>query len=483
MLGGNSAGKSSILQALLMLRQSWESGPAAVIELRPAGRLVTLGRFGNIAHRHRNVPVEIGISWDEGEKSADFTWEADYLLNATGDIDENRLPEAGTLTACTLRGRNGTILLGGAQVTNDRARQIEIPFLEIAPPNSEAEQASPLVAGWRAFADKERRSAIPVIRLDPSENTRRIERGSVPTVEQIIEAEKRAGRLSTVQAAETLGTELKQARESWTQSHAALLSEDSPFVAALTREIDDLFFGSAKKFANLRYIGPTRVPGQRIYARDSSTDDEVGSRGERLGDILFRFPDREEAINNMLQSMRVPYQVINRPLLTLDALVELFLLDTRPHGATVGVPDVGFGVSQLLPILAEWAAVLGGTKPQTLLVEQPELHLHPDWQVELLRLFSEPLRRSAPQAGSANPQAILETHSEYLVLAAQQLVREGVLDPENVTLLAVNVENGVTCVQRIRMAGDGEFMDPWPDGFFPQRDNLLYGEWLERMRW
>ncbi|MBI4472332.1 MAG: AAA family ATPase [Acidobacteria bacterium] len=473
-LGSNSSGKSSILQALLMMRQTWENDITRFIELRTHGRFAPLGRFGNVVHQHEDVPLEIGISWDG--RSADFKWQADdFIRKDDGSIDQDRLPEVGTLTSCRLAGSFGFLELGRAQnVPHDGTRRIEIPFLDSTWDPANTQGVLALAAGRSALTDIGR-LRLPVLVLDPVEKTRKIDTVDAPTVEDIVSAKKQSGHLRTIAEIEEYQTDLKEARSAWVQTHAATLEGHSIFMQALEREIDEGLFGARRKFSNVRYVGPTRVPGQRVYTRDSFASDEVGARGERLGDVLVRFPDRRDGINLMLKKMGVPYELLSRVLPTLDAPVDLRLRDIRAGDAIVGIPDVGFGVSQLLPILAEWMAMGRGTKrSDTLLIEQPELHLHPEWQVGLVQLLAEPMLHSSAEREESVPQVILETHGEFMVLAVQQLVRLKQLDPNRVSLLAVEVEDGETCVRTIQMAENGEFLNRWPNGFFPQRDALLY---------
>lgn len=86
LLGANSTGKSSIFQALLALKQSWETGIDGFVTLRTQGPWASLGRFGNVMHQHKDAKMEIGLSWDG--RSVDFIWHEDFP-------DPDRLPALG----------------------------------------------------------------------------------------------------------------------------------------------------------------------------------------------------------------------------------------------------------------------------------------------------------------------------------------------------------------------------------------------------
>jgi len=66
-------------------------------------------------------------------------------------------------------------------------------------------------------------------------------------------------------------------------------------------------------------------------------------------------------------------------------------------------------------------------------------------------------------------QWIVETHSEALMLRLQRRIREGLVNPESVSVLYVNrLDEGGSSIQRLRLDGDGDFLDEWPDGFFDE---------------
>ena len=197
--------------------------------------------------------------------------------------------------------------------------------------------------------------------------------------------------------------------------------------------------------------------------------------------------------------------------LSRASLFELSLRDlnnTSGKNFRVTLKDVGFGVSQVLPIIVQCIF----SRNDTILIEQPELHIHPRLQADLADLFIYSMTER-------QNQLIIETHSEHLVLriAKQLKRREEVLSrfPEDETLellrsdvdarkkdqaidkrrkmigeefsdeytpdpiefkaikLLVNfVSRGKSSgsqVHQIRFTEDGKFRDKWPGGFFPER--------------
>ena len=104
-------------------------------------------------------------------------------------------------------------------------------------------------------------------------------------------------------------------------------------------------------------------------------------------------------------------------------------------GHAENIVDVGYGVSQVLPILVD---ALRGSKEQTYLLQQPEVHLHPRAQAQLGSLFGMLAKRD-------KKTFIVETHSDYIVDRVRldiQKKKEGFLSPEDVVILYFERNNG-----------------------------------------
>ncbi|KAJ0337185.1 hypothetical protein COL154_014317 [Colletotrichum chrysophilum] len=146
----------------------------------------------------------------------------------------------------------------------------------------------------------------------------------------------------------------------------------------------------------------------------------------------------------------------------------------NPSGAVVALCDVGFGISQVLPVLALAHANQG----KLIAIEQPEIHLHPALQAELGDVFIE------SALGEGKNTFILETHSEHVILRLLRRIRETTngelpeglqpLHPEDVQILYARPEGSGSRIIELAVDAEGEFVDPWPDGFFPERAEELF---------
>ena len=120
----------------------------------------------------------------------------------------------------------------------------------------------------------------------------------------------------------------------------------------------------------------------------------------------------------------------------------------------VSIADVGFGVSQCLPVLV---ALLAARRGQLVYIEEPEMHLHPRAQVALAQILTDAANRGV--------RVVIETHSSLLLLGVQALVAEGALPPELVALHWFSLtEDGVTEVRSAELDEAGAFGE-WPEDF------------------
>ena len=173
-------------------------------------------------------------------------------------------------------------------------------------------------------------------------------------------------------------------------------------------------------------------------------------------------------MNQWFESFEIPYDLkISEfgDVQLAGKYVSIALIDKNTN-TPVTLADVGFGINQLLPIITE------GLTPEAneiICVEQPEIHLHPRLQANIADLMIDTIRDEEGK----RKQWIVETHSELLIRRIQRRIREGTLNPNDVSVLYVDPGDDGSKIEVLELDEDGDFIDEWPHGFFDEGFNEL----------
>ncbi|MGR0161092.1 DUF3696 domain-containing protein [Paenarthrobacter nitroguajacolicus] len=435
--GKNSSGKSSIIQTLLLLKQSRQES-----HLVTQGEWADAGSFATAVHRHETWrSIDIGVSFGSPPgavqaslmassklmRRVDFSFvedEVDHEIDHVAGIGFGE--HYATFTSRVSSKEHGfTLSPEGLQALLDAASEPGVHY----PPT-------------RKPSNKLNRSVVKGVLRRNNETTISVAgSGILPSGELLTPFDHPGGRQQNT-------------AKSYIQRGLALTSSVSSELSHILE--------------NLSYLGPIRQAPSRYYARSAT-----GRVNEpNVAITLFDNISEQKQISHWLNRLGIPYELEvvgvsadSRRELVGD-LVAISLTDSR-SGIRSSPADVGFGISQVLPILVE----LSAHQQSVVCIEQPEIHLHPALQAEIADVLIE----SADPSGRGN-QVIVETHSEHLLLRMQRRIREGSLDPGQVSILYVDQgPSGEAIIQKLRMKADGEFMDEWPNGFFDDRLAELFG--------
>ena len=145
-------------------------------------------------------------------------------------------------------------------------------------------------------------------------------------------------------------------------------------------------------------------------------------------------------------------------------------------GHNANIMDVGYGVSQSLPILVDIMAVNGTSQGQrrrtserTFLLQQPEVHLHPRGQAELASLFVEAFKKR-------HSRFLIETHSDYIIDRVRISVRQGLLKPDDVSILYFEPKGNAVEIHNMSLDEAGNLEDApagYREFFLKETDKLL----------
>jgi predicted ATPase len=206
---------------------------------------------------------------------------------------------------------------------------------------------------------------------------------------------------------------------------------------------------------SLNYISSFRLAPERTYYQHPKTT-KIGRSGENHIDQIIEW-ERLKApqfslLRDSLRELGLLSGLQSRPM--RGGRIELSIMPAR-GGIWSALTDVGFGISQFLPIVV---ADIQLGKGSTLIVAQPEIHLHPSAQALLGNYFM--LR-----AKKDKKRYIIETHSEYLINRIRLLISKGELDPSNVALYHFQRKGCDTKISPVSFTKTGK-IEGAPQDFF-----------------
>jgi predicted ATPase len=406
-IGPNNSGKSALLQSLLLLKQTFSDRPT--VQLSTAGKDVDLGGFFEIVNGGSaggRKSFSIGVTRDHRDKKQ-LTFRTPYsATHKTHDVNV-----ADSIDAT----------FGYDTKTGD----VEIIHSEMRDGSKTLAKVGPKEGEWSAqgISDKAKEKLeIGYTWFLPNFFPRGL-RGKEHKID-----------MRGLRKAFEVSLELNAHAWSW-----------------------------SAMFGSLRHVGPvrTRIPWQaRVGQRTAS---EPNSAGENLVRLLANKETVEEENARLITlvdkwaSKELKFLAKLR-IEPIDQSKTLWSLVGDEIGGCPGinVAAMGQGIAHSLPVIAQ--SFLTGERG-CLLIEQPELHLHPKGQSELADLFIGRLGKGR--------QFIIETHSEHLLLRVRRRVAETPDLARDVSILFVNKENGVSSVTQLKLNERGHF-DNWPDGFFDE---------------
>lgn len=192
--------------------------------------------------------------------------------------------------------------------------------------------------------------------------------------------------------------------------------------------LSDLQLAFEDMFGRVYYLGPLREYPQRQYVWAGVEPADMGKRGERVVAALLAAAERgmsirmgrgkrphslEEHVAWWLRELGLVHSFNVEPV-AKDSNIYRVKVKKTSLSADVLITDIGFGISQILPMLVLCFYVPEGS---TIILEQPEIHLHPSVQAGLADVFIDAYRRR-------KVQIIFESHSGHLLRRLQRRIAE-----------------------------------------------------------
>lgn len=400
--GANSSGKTSLLQSLLLLRQTSESSDRAqVFHFGDRRTLVDLGDFGNVAHDHE-PSAHIGI---------DLDWEADRSV-VVRDWERTEIAKSSDLGYTVTAGNGG-----------NRSEGVTV------------EEMAHRVGECR-FGMRRNGGGYELFREGTDYRFLRRQGRPWPLPAPI----RCYGFPAEVSA--------------YYQNAEFLVDREYEF---------------AKALSCIQYLGPLRAVPERRYFWTGAEPPDVGMAGEsavaallaarKRGQVIARGRGRrrrsvEEHVAAWLRTLGLVHDF---SIVTLSEIAHLYQVVVRKTSASapVPLPDVGFGVSQILPVLVLCFYAPEGS---TIILEHPEIHLHPEVQSGLADVLIDAHRHR-------RVQILVESHSEHLLRRLQLRIADETLSSDQVGLWFCRSSRNKTAIEALNLDQYGSITN-WPEDFF-----------------
>lgn len=221
----------------------------------------------------------------------------------------------------------------------------------------------------------------------------------------------------------------------------------------------------------VRYLGPVRATARRYYRRQDLAVDEVDPEGGNLAVFLRSL---SEASRRDFETWT--FEEMGWKISTSLGGGHISLRIEEKDGRSHNLADVGFGFSQMLPVLAQLWSMRPSSHGQFLssllsmsdsifVIEQPELHLHPALQARLADTMCRAV--SSSRLGELGLTLVVETHSEAIVNRIGGLIADGKLDSNLVSVVLFEPSrNGKGSTVRTATFDSEGYLQDWPFGFF-----------------
>lgn len=387
--GTNSSGKTSLLQFLLMLKQTAESNDRSrVLHTGDQNSYVDLGSFYDIAHQHKTPSrLQFSLTWSPSDKSKEHQTD---IFSKTLDL-------------------TGQDLSFACQIS---------------------------VVNHGIFLEKFTYSA----------------EGFTLEVQR---TEKDNFRLKTQESGAAAQEENRTYQPGLISNFYGI-----PHGARIYTNLDDLSLSLDTTLKDIYYLGPLREYPSRIYSWGGSKPADVGKRGEYTVEALlsadkeYRLKTLAVTVAEWLKRLELIEEFSLRPIAQGRQEYEVRVRKTA-ESAEVALTDVGFGVSQVLPVLVLCFYAPEGS---TIIFEQPEIHLHPAVQAGLADVFLDAIKQR-------NVQIILESHSEHLLHRLQRRIAEEEIPADDVNLYFTEMQHGASKLTALDLDEYGNIRN-WPKGFF-----------------
>ena len=416
--GANSAGKSSLFAPILAAAQT----DGMPVMLSPNGRHIDMGDYLAMVHRHRAESV-LRIT---------FQGESEFGESTTiaSEFSHDKASRAPRLLALSCKGSYYDL---SVHLDGDR---YELSY-DVMPGKSPRIKHMRDNSTMNAFYD-----AINALLASATKETSEGPIAHIPRMESLLQDVKNGDSLSGKRS-------FSEPRDFF----AVLHQEETLMGLFVAFELSRTIASFQKSFG---HVGSFRLAPERTYYEVSKADLRVGRYGENCVEQLSQWESTGSPKIDQLRTDLADLRILSALEINRLGGGRLELVGRpKDKSSATNLADLGFGTSQVLPVLVAVNQLPDGSM---FTVSQPETHLHPEVQAQLADYFVRLTKER-------DLRFVVETHSEYLINRLRILVAEGVVPEESVSMVYVMNDGERATVCPIELRTDGR-MNGVPAEFF-----------------
>lgn len=256
--------------------------------------------------------------------------------------------------------------------------------------------------------------------------------------------------------------------ENATVRHKRFLKINNYIIATkINTIISELNQSISTDMKQTNYVKPIRAMVDRYYRVQGISIDELDADGTNLPMILYNM--KTEELEKFEKWSKEKFGVVFSVTQGVGHVSLIVKSDINDSEIT-NVADTGYGYSQMLPIVVMLWMLHENNRRQsrekmskTIVIEQPELHLHPAYQAKMIDVFVNVINEAIKNR--IDLKIIFETHSEAMINRIGRLISANKFDEKNVNILVFDKEGGNTVVNS-KMFNEKGLLMGWPMGFF-----------------
>jgi predicted ATPase len=218
---------------------------------------------------------------------------------------------------------------------------------------------------------------------------------------------------------------------------------------------------------NIHYINPIKFhPARILLKRDNSFNGKITDFESLVNALSSLKEAHNKESKNILKKFNLAVKelgIADEIKLETNSTIPVSELKVKKAGTWNSIVDVGYGVGLQVPILLQAIICANSKSNHTLIIEQPEIHLHPFLHAKFIDILIK---------FSGDTKLIIETHSEHIIRKLQVLAKNSIINIEQTNIYYFKNDSGIFEITKHKIIESGQLEPTFPKGFYDNSYNL-----------